>query len=158
MSQITTLYADKEKTDALYPRTKVSAISDDNNTSLQELLSPIDNLTSSNTDRALSANQGKVLNEGKVNISDIEDNLTSTDTNKPLSAKQGKLLDANKLSIFDTAAFHNSIVRGKDITSYYTDGTLWSRIAGTNGFRPYEDLYLGDYFKMNRAISAYEQT
>ena len=49
-------------------------------------------------------------------------------------------------------------MRGKDITSYYTDGTLWSRIAGTNGFRPYEDLYLGDYFKMNRAISAYEQT
>lgn len=59
---------------------------------------------------------------------------------------------------YDTAAFHNSIVRGKDITSYYTEGTLWSRIAGTNGFRPYEDLYLGDYFKMNRAITAYEQT
>ena len=59
---------------------------------------------------------------------------------------------------YDTAAFHNSIVRGKDITSYYTDGTLWSRIAGTNGFKPYEDLYLGDYFKMSRAISAYEQT
>lgn len=38
MSQVTTLYADKEKTDALYPRTKVSAISDDNNKSLQDLL------------------------------------------------------------------------------------------------------------------------
>lgn len=59
---------------------------------------------------------------------------------------------------YDTAAFHNSIVRGKDITSYYTDGTLWDRIAGRNGFKPYEDLYLGDYFKMSRAISAYEQT
>ena len=33
MSQIVTLYSDKERTDALYPRTKVSAISDDNNTS-----------------------------------------------------------------------------------------------------------------------------
>ena len=118
----------------------------------------VNNLTSSDVNKPLSANQGKALNDNKVNISDIKDNLTSTDTNKPLSAKQGKLLDANKLSIFDTAAFHNSIVRGKDITSYYTDGTLWSRIAGTNGFRPYEDLYLGDYFKMSRAISAYEQT
>ena len=59
---------------------------------------------------------------------------------------------------YDTAAFHNSIVSGKDITSYYTDGTLWDRIAGRNGFKPYEDLYLGDYFKMSRAISAYEQT
>lgn len=58
---------------------------------------------------------------------------------------------------YDTAGFHNSIVRGKDITSYYEDGTLWDRIAGTNGFRPYEDLYLGDYFKMSRPISAYNQ-
>ena len=38
MSQIVTLYSDKEKTDALYPRTKVSAISDDNNTPLKELM------------------------------------------------------------------------------------------------------------------------
>lgn len=59
---------------------------------------------------------------------------------------------------YDTADFHNSIVRGKDITAYYEDGTLWYRIAGTHGFRPYEGLYLGDYFKMSRAISAYEQT
>ena len=36
MSQIVTLYSDKEKTDALYPRTKVSAISDDINTPLKE--------------------------------------------------------------------------------------------------------------------------
>ena len=50
---------------------------------------------------------------------------------------------------YDTAGFHNSIVRGKDITSYYEDGTLWDRIAGTNGFRPYEELYLGDYFIMS---------
>ena len=38
MSQIVTLYSDKERTDALYPRTKVSAISDDNNTPLKELM------------------------------------------------------------------------------------------------------------------------
>ena len=42
----------------------------------------------------------------------------------------------------------------KDITSYYTDGTLWNRIAGTGGYSLYEDLYVGDYFKMSRAISA----
>ena len=53
----------------------------------------VDNLTSSDTNKALSANQGRVLNENKVNISDIKDNLTSTDTNKPLSANQGKVLD-----------------------------------------------------------------
>ena len=38
MSQIVTLYSDKERTDALYPRTKVSAISDDSNTPLKELM------------------------------------------------------------------------------------------------------------------------
>ena len=110
----------------------------------------------------------------RADLSDVEEGqvvLTNADLleNHPASyfaTKEGldtlntnfNALNTNKLSIFDTAGFHNSIVRGKDITSYYTDGTLWSRIAGTNGFRPYEDLYLGDYFKMSRAISAYEQT
>lgn len=48
-------------------------------------------------------------------------------------------------------------VLGKDITTYYNDGTLWQRLAGTNGFRPLEDLYAGDYFQMSRAISAPDQ-
>ena len=75
MSQIVTLYSDKEKTNALYPRTKVSGISDENNTSLQELLKPIDNLTSSDTDKALSANQGKVLN---TEIQDLNEKLAES--------------------------------------------------------------------------------
>ena len=58
---------------------------------------------------------------------------------------------------YNIAGFHNSIVRGKDITSYYEDGSLWDRIAGKTGFKSYEDLYLGDYFKMSRPISAYNQ-
>ena len=45
----------------------------------------------------------------------------------------------------------------KDITSYYTDGTLWDRLEGTNGFSLFEDIFAGDYFKMSRAISAYNQ-
>lgn len=46
----------------------------------------------------------------------------------------------------------------KDITTYYTNGSLWNRIAGTNGYSLFEDIYVGDYFKMTRAISAYERT
>lgn len=46
----------------------------------------------------------------------------------------------------------------KDITSYITDGTFWKRLAGTNGFALFEDIYVGDYFRMSRAISAYERT
>lgn len=40
------------------------------------------------------------------------------------------------------AGYHNSIFRGSDITSKFTDGTLFSAIsAGT-----FDDLYIGDYF------------
>ena len=46
----------------------------------------------------------------------------------------------------------------KDITAYITDGTFWKRLAGTNGFALFEDIYAGDYFQMSRAISAYERT
>lgn len=45
----------------------------------------------------------------------------------------------------DTAGFHNGIYRGKNITSYLTDGTLWNRIKGTGGYALFADLYLGDY-------------
>ena len=46
----------------------------------------------------------------------------------------------------------------KDITAYITDGTFWNRLAGTDGYALFEDIYVGDYFKMSRAISAYERT
>lgn len=46
----------------------------------------------------------------------------------------------------------------KDITSYISDGTFWKRLAGTDGYALFEDIYVGDYFKMSRAISAYERT
>lgn len=49
-------------------------------------------------------------------------------------------------------------VTPKDITAYITDGTFWKRLAGINGFALFEDIYVGDYFKMSRAISAYERT
>lgn len=58
-------------------------------------------LTSTATNKPLSAAQGKALNDGKVNVSDIQNNLTSTATNKPLSAAMGKSLSdtiATKLS------------------------------------------------------------
>lgn len=45
----------------------------------------------------------------------------------------------------------------KDITSYVTDGTIWKRLNGTDGFELFEDLYVGDYFEMSRAITAPNQ-
>lgn len=46
----------------------------------------------------------------------------------------------------------------KDITAYITDGTFWKRLAGTDGYALFEDIYVGDYFKMSRPISAYGRT
>lgn len=45
----------------------------------------------------------------------------------------------------NNAGFHNSIFRGKDITSYLTDGTLYNRIS--NG--TFRDLFVGDYIIKN---------
>ena len=58
-----------------------------------------------------------------------------------------------------TALSHNiPRIEQKDITAYITDGTFWKRLAGTDGYALFEDIYVGDYFKMSRAISAYERT
>lgn len=42
---------------------------------------------------------------------------------------------------------------GKDITSYYQDGSLWKRLNGTDGYALFEDIYVGDYFHMSRAVT-----
>ncbi len=57
-----------------------------------------------------------------------------------------------------TASHNIPRIIPKNITSYVTDGTLWKRLNGTNGYALFEDIYVGDYIKMSRAISAYERT
>lgn len=49
-------------------------------------------LTSTSTTHALSAAQGKVLNDSKLNKTDVVNNLTTPDASKTLSAAQGKAL------------------------------------------------------------------
>jgi hypothetical protein len=68
---------------------------------------------------------------------------------------EGKKLQLNILSqyvletrlpkLYSNAGFHNSIYRGKNITSYLTDGSLWNRIKGAGGYELFADLFLGDY-------------
>lgn len=79
----------------------------------------------------------------------IVDNLTSTSKTGALSANQGKVLNDKITGInnlnFANAGFHNSIFRGKDITSYLNDGSLFTRISSGN----FNDLYVGDYIIKN---------
>lgn len=61
----------------------------------------------------------------------------------PYSVIQKKIDDAGKAVAFgNSAAAHNAIFRGKDLTSVYTVEQICQKIsAGT-----FEDLYIGDYF------------
>lgn len=49
-------------------------------------------LTSTSTTNALSAAQGKVLNDTKLNKTDVINNVNTNDTTKALSAAQGKII------------------------------------------------------------------
>lgn len=81
-------------------------------------------------------------------------NLVSDATNLPLAAAQGKVLQ-DQISALNSNILAN-IPRKvpKDITSYYSDGSLWKRLNGTGGYKLFEDLHVGDYIKMSRPISA----
>lgn len=91
----------------------------------------------------------------------------------PTARNDGTMADARLVFGIPVAtALTHNVPRliPKDITSYVADGTLWARLNGTRGtdetssvpnaglYAPLEDIYVGDYFKMSRPISAYERT
>lgn len=45
-------------------------------------------------------------------------------------------------------------IEPKDITAYFTDGSLWKRIHGTDGYKKFQDIYVGDYFDMGTTVRA----
>lgn len=63
-----------------------------------------------NNTKALSAYQGYLLDQNKINKSDIVTNLTTDNDNKVLSAKQGKLLQDNKLNKNQTSYKGKNVV------------------------------------------------
>lgn len=73
-----------------------------------------DNVTSTSTTSALSANQGKLLNDKLGNYlltSSVVNNLTSTSTTAPLSAAQGKALN-DKVTKKGSFIVINSVLKG----------------------------------------------
>ena len=69
----------------------------------------VDNLTTNDATKPVSAKQAKILNDGKLNISDVVDNLTSTFVNKPLSANLGRHLNEAKVERLNNLSDLNSI-------------------------------------------------
>lgn len=58
----------------------------------------VDNLTTADSEKALSANMGKKLQDEKLAIGDVVNNLTTNDAKKALSAAQGKKLQDEKIN------------------------------------------------------------
>ena len=57
----------------------------------------VDNLTTGDADKALSANMGKKLNDEKLASAHVINDLTTNDAKKALSAAQGKALNESKI-------------------------------------------------------------
>lgn len=102
-------------------------------------------LTSTSTINALSAAQGKILNDNKLNKSDVVNDLSTTDVTKALSAAQGKLLKdridglgnvykyrGTKTDISEIIAITNAIVG--DVWNVETEFSVGGKKypAGTN--------------------------
>ena len=106
----------------------------------------------------LPANAGNSATvNGHTVKSDVPENAVFTDTvyddtevKESISAQSTEII-----SIKNTTNFSHNIPRNvpKDITLYITDGTFYKRLNGTDGFDLFEDIYVGDYIKMSRAIT-----
>ena len=91
-------------------------------------------LLSSQYAETIQEHQTQITNLGN-RIKDVQQSLTE-----------------DYVEIQGNAGFHNSIYRGKDITSYLTDGSLFTRISSGT----FDDLFIGDYFYMNNlAVDGY---
>lgn len=109
----------------------------------------VDNLTTDDSEKALSANMGKKLNEDKLAIGDVVNNLTTNDAKKALSAAQGKVLNESKI---DDAP--------KDGSLYMRKNGAWSaytQIEEVYTFEPdltTDKVTQEEYNKLKAAIEA----
>lgn len=96
-----------------------------------------------------------------VSYTNTTSGLEATDVQAAIDELASEKADSTIVApMSDAGLTYHNIPRNvpKDITSYVEDESLWDRLNGTNGYELYEDIYVGDYWQMSRAISAYEQT
>ena len=86
----------------------------------------VNSLNSTSTVDALSAAQGKNLQDNKLNTNSVINSATSTSTTSPVSANQVRLLDVGKLDKVDvtgTEQFMGYQINGRDVYQKYVSGT-----------------------------------
>lgn len=126
MAKITTLFEDSAKTEALYPRTKVSAVSDENNTSLEELLQNV------NTDL--------------VNLGVIADLDIDVSTLQPTTAYIGRT-DDNTLNKPDSAGGGLVLMVTSNTAQwarvvYYSDAGMFLRVATSGIWHTWTPMFI----------------
>ena len=119
----------------------------------------------------VTAQQFSYLSGATSNIQQQITNLTNNTTGKLLSSKEDivactdpsyfasatavKEINNNlELLTLSNASSHNAFYMYRDITGWYQDGSLWDRIAGTNGYDEMEGIFPGCTFNMSRKIKA----
>jgi len=115
-------------------------------------------------DATPTASSGNPVSSGGVYtaLSGKQDTLTFDDT--PIDGSNNPVKSGGLYTKF--AAIDNILLAihriprivPKDISSYLADGSFSDRVAGTNGHPLMDDIFVGDYIHMSRAISAYERT
>lgn len=97
----------------------------------------VNNLTSTDADKPLSANMGKKLNDEKLAKTDVVNSLSDSSTNKALSAAQGKVLNtklSSNIIVIDT----NSLP--EDVT---TEDQVINEALGVSGIELYNAFKSG---------------
>lgn len=79
---------------------------------------------------------------------------SATSANSSATAAENSANEAAEYALTTLEVARLTVVpREKDITPYWRDGTLRDRIAGTNGFKKYDDIFPGDYIDMGRTVT-----
>ena len=117
----------------------------------------VDNLNSTSTTDALSANQGKVLNEkiNDLNIPQVVDSLDSTDATKALSANQGKILNEKFNKKYSGVRSANYLFATKPLSPSSTNfGTLTLFVSNLD----YYDKGMAGFVNIDRDGTIYVST
>lgn len=103
------------------------------------------NATAASESAIAAAGSATAADSSKTAAAQSETNAASSATSASSSATSAQE-SANKAveyaTIFQNSVYHNSIFRGKDISSNEADGSMYTNIA--NG--TFDDIFVGDYF------------
>lgn len=120
----------------------------------------VDNLTTPDSTKVLSANQGKILEDSlvgldgaKINKTSIVDNLNSTDATKVLAARQGKVLGDQLAALSGSLVFKGTLDASGSATQLDNAQVGWFWLVNTAGTLLGQSLGVGDEIYCDTAVT-----